>query len=413
MMGALPQTAPTLSPLFAALTPAMPGATGEEGGFDQLIAGQAGAAAPAAAGAGSMRFTAPLLSAPVLEGQAAPAPTGEAATAPTLPVASKPVIQIAIAAKPQGETASLPAADAKLTAKPEAKPADDAVTVANWLLGTVGRFALTGAAQPAKTPVAAKPGEGETSEVGAPKTDAETVDATLSLALPVATAPTADRPAKADAPKAAASRDDAPALPMAAPKPRDAAIALPALATAEAPVAKPAAEPSMTVLFAQPAAQAGGVAEAAKPAIVAERVLDLTSDDAWIEQLASDIAATKSASNDVSFRLMPRHLGRLDVSMMMGDEGMSLKLDTQHEATATIVSAAQVRLVDDLRQQGVRVADTQVTHTPTDAGRQSQQGQGRSPAQDAAHLIETATERDTRSETRDQERAGDRRGRFA
>ena len=169
----------------------------------------------------------------------------------------------------------------------------------------------------------------------------------------------------------------------------------------------------MTVLFAQPATQAGAVAEAAKPVVIAERVLDLTSDDAWIEQLASDIAATKSAANDVSFRLMPRHLGRLDVSMMMGDDGVSLKLDTQHEATATIVTAAQVRLVDDLRQQGVRVAETQVTHTPTDAGRQSQQGQGRSPAQDAAHLIETATAHDARPETRDQERSGDRRSRFA
>ena len=408
MMGALPQTAPTLSPLFAALTAAMPGATGEEGGFDQLIAGQVEAAAPAAVGA--TRFATPVLAAPVAAEQ--PAPTGEAAAVPTLPVPGKPAIQIAIAAKPQGETASLPIADPKPAAKPDAAPAADAVTVANWLLGTAGRFALTATAQPAKTPVAAKPGESETSEEGAAKTDAKTADATLSLALPMATAPAADRPVKADAPKAAASRDDAPALPMAAPKPRDAAP-LPALASAEAPVAKPAAEPSMTVLFAQPATQAGGVVEAAKPAIVAERVLDLTSDDAWIEQLASDIAATRSASNDVSFRLMPRHLGRLDVSMMMGDEGMSLKLDTQHEATATIVTAAQVRLVDDLRQQGVRVADTQVTHTPTDAGRQSQQGQGRNPAQDAAHLIETATERDTRPETRDQERAGDRRGRFA
>lgn len=408
MMGALPQTAPTLSPLFAGLVPAMPGATGEEGGFDLLIAGQAEAAAPAAAATGAMRFAAPVFAAPVAAEQSAPAPTGEAAV-PALPVA-KPMIQVA--AQPDLE-AGLPTTEPKAATKPEAAPAEDAVTVANWLLGTAGRFALNGAAQPGKTPVAAKPGESETGEEGAAKSEAETVDATLPIALPVAAAPAADRPVKADAPKAAASRDDAPVLPMAAPKPRDAAIAMPALATAETPAAKPAAEPSMTVLFAQPAAQAGGVAEAAKPAIVAERVLDMTSDDAWIEQLASDIAATKSASNDVSFRLMPRHLGRLDVSMMMGDEGMSLKLDTQHEATATIVTAAQVRLVDDLRQQGVRVADTQVTHTPTDAGRQSQQGQGRSPAQDAAHLIETATERDARSETRDQERAGDRRGRFA
>ena len=303
----------------------------------------------------------------------------------------------------------------KPATKPEAATADTAITVASWLLGTARRFTAPVAAQPAKAPVATKPGEDETTSEDASTETAEAPALTLSVALPVPTAPTADRPAKDAAPKAGARRDDAPALPMAASKARDAAP-LPAIAIAasEPQAAKPVAEPSMTILFAQPAAQTGAIAEATKPAIVAERILDLTSDDAWIEQLASDSAATQSTSNDVSFRLMPRHLGRLDVSMMMGDDGVSLKLDTQHEATATIVTAAQVRLVDDLRQQGVRVAETQVTHTPTDAGRQSQQGQGRSPAQDAAHRIETATERaDARPETRDPERAGDRRSRFA
>jgi len=96
--------------------------------------------------------------------------------------------------------------------------------------------------------------------------------------------------------------------------------------------------------------------------------------------------------------------------MMAGDEGLTLKMDTQHEATATIVTAAQVRLVEDLRQQGVRVADAQVTCTPGETGRQSQQGQGRSPAHDAAHLIETANDR---AEPRADERAADHRGRFA
>ena len=146
---------------------------------------------------------------------------------------------------------------------------------------------------------------------------------------------------------------------------------------------------------------------------VAERLLDIGSDDRWIAQLAADIAATKSDTGDLSFRLMPRHLGRLDVAMRQGDEGVTLKLDTQHEATATIVHAAQSRLVEDLRQQGVRVAETQVTHTPAEAGRQQmqqQQGQGRGPAPDASHLIETAAERHD-SET--DERTAGHRGRFA
>ena len=169
----------------------------------------------------------------------------------------------------------------------------------------------------------------------------------------------------------------------------------------------------MTVLFAQPDLQgAAPLAEAAKPAPVAERVLDMSSDDQWIAQLAADIAATKSDKGDTSFRLMPRHLGRLDVSMLTGDAGVTVRLDTQHEATATIVQAAQPRLVEDLRQQGVRVADAQVTHTPAEAGRQHQQpqGQGRQAAPDASHLIETAPERPGADS---EDRAADRRGRFA
>ncbi|MGH6633921.1 MAG: flagellar hook-length control protein FliK, partial [Sphingopyxis sp.] len=189
----------------------------------------------------------------------------------------------------------------------------------------------------------------------------------------------------------------------------------PIFAGIEPQSAKPVeAAPSMTILFAQPATQgAAMLADAAAPVPLAERVLDMDSDGAWIDQLARDIAATKSDSGDISFRLMPRHLGRLDVAMQMGDEGMSLKMDTHHEATATIVTAAQGRLVEDLRQQGVRVAGAEVTCTPGEAGRQSQsqgQGQGRTAAPDPSHLIETATER---AEPRDEDRAADRRGRFA
>ena len=171
---------------------------------------------------------------------------------------------------------------------------------------------------------------------------------------------------------------------------------------------------SIAVLFGQPATN--GTAPAAdivRAAPVTERLLDMGSDDRWIAQLAADIAATKSDTGDLSFRLMPRHLGRLDVAMKMEEGGaISMKLDTQHEATATIVQAAQPRLVEDLRQQGVRVAEAQVTHTPAEAGRQQQQqqGQGRQGAPGASHLIETAPERPGADR---EDRAADRRGRFA
>src|SRR3546814_16828556 len=89
---------------------------------------------------------------------------------------------------------------------------------------------------------------------------------------------------------------------------------------------------------------------------------------------------------------MPRHLGRLDVAMTSSEGGVSVKLDTQHEATATLVHAAQGQLVDDLRQQGVRVTGADVTCTPGETGRQSQgQTQGRSATTDPAPPIQTPT----------------------
>lgn len=230
--------------------------------------------------------------------------------------------------------------------------------------------------------------------------------AVLTAAVAGSTATDAKSPAKA------MSAEPTPDAPPATPKPSPA----PPLAAVLVAEPQPAAKPldggaAMTVLFAQPTAEgAAGIAGTAKPAPVQTRTLDLSNDDVWIEQLARDIVAAKSDSGDISFRLMPRHLGRLDVAMRAEDGGVALKLDTQHETTAKIVTAAQVRLVEDLRQQGVRVVGTDVTCTPGDAGRHHGQGQGRALATpDTAHLIETAIE----AEPREEDRPADRRGRFA
>ena len=396
MMGALPQTSvPTLLAPLAATGLPLPQGAGEAGGFEQLVAVQANAAAPASTGAVAAlpAFTLPAGSAPALPDAAAASAPQAAQPALALPAAAAPEPQVEV------ETGAVTPAP-----KADVPTADDAVTAANWLLDAIGRFTAPTAAQPAKPAAGAQPGEAVANGEAA-DADAEAGAATLpGLPTPPATVtPAAPKPAAESASRPAARRDEAAALPMVTPRPRDAAQPLPAPALA-------AAEPSMAVLFTQPATSAAGIAEAAKPVIVAERTLDLTSDDAWIEQLASDIAATKSATNEVSFRLMPRHLGRLDVAMMAGDEGVTVRMDTQNEAAATIVAAAQPRLVEDLRQQGVRVADAQVNCTPNETGRQSQHGQGRAPAPDAAHLIETA---DDRADARETEHAAGRRGRFA
>lgn len=358
---------------------------GGEGGFDQLLA-----------------------AAPVVVSPAAAPVANAAATIkidPTLAVdAAAPQVEAPVEADVTVETP---------VAKAEPAKADPAALAANLLIALNG--SIPGAAPASGKPVPAKPdaelASSDTAETG--ETVAAAPAPATNWAVIVATAiPAATKPAKPAEAAAAPADSRAPALPVAA-RPRDAAM--PILAGTEAPAAKSVeAAPSMTILFAQPATQGAAVlADVSAPVQVAERVLDMDSDGAWIDQLARDIAATKSDSGDISFRLMPRHLGRLDVAMQMGDEGVSLKMDTRHEATATIVTAAQGRLVEELRQQGVRVAGAEVTCTPGETGRQSQ-GQGRTATPDPTHLIETATERaEPRPNTDSEDRAADRRGRFA
>ena len=358
----------------------LPEGGGEGGGFDQLLAAAPVAVAPSAHAAATIKID--------------PAAPSEAVA----PQIDTPPLKDAVSETPVVK----------------AEPAETgAATLAANLLIALGSSVPVPAPKPGnpvpaetETETDAAPGTAETADAvpAAPATDLAAVVAAVIPAATKPTKPVEAPPARADA--------EAPEALLAA-RPRDARAPLPILNGAEAPVAKPGeTTPSMTILFTQPAAQgAAAVAEAAAPVQLAERVLDMDSDGVWIDQLARDIAATKSDSGDISFRLMPRYLGRLDVAMHMGDEGVALKLDTHHEATATIVTAAQGRLVEELRQQGVRVAGAEVTCTPGEAGRQSQgQGQGRAAAPDPAHLIETATER---AEPRGEDRAADRRGRFA
>jgi flagellar hook-length control protein FliK len=349
---------------------------GGEGGFDQLLAAAPVAVAPGANAAVTIKID--------------------------------PALAVDVAA-PQIEAPVGTDVAVETPAKAASAKGDPATLAANLLVALNG--SIPGAAPASGKQAQAKPeadvASSETAETGEAVAAAP---ATNWIAIVAAAIPAA-KPAKPADATAVPADTGAPALPVAA-RPRDAAM--PTLTGTEMPAAKPLepAAPSMTILFTQPAAQGAAVlADLGAPVQVAERVLDMDSDGAWIDQLARDIAATKSDSGDISFRLMPKHLGRLDVAMQMGDEGVSLKMDTRHEATATIVTAAQGRLVEELRQQGVRVAGAEVTCTPGETGRQSQsQGQGRTAAPDPSHLIEIATER---AEPRDEDRAADRRGRFA
>ncbi len=465
MMGAasLPNSQAAAPAGFAAFLSTIgqtPGGGGESGGFDQVlaampvpaaapvkaatipVAGNSTAAPPvpvpvavptpvgarvaAAIGAISATATpnpAATTTAPVVTAKAVESDTPVVPADPDAAAATAAQLLIAV----NGQT---PAPQPKITKPGETKADADAAT--DGVPDTTARAPVTQAAETAAPVIAtvADPAAPATAAVvaipvvatiiapvvGKPAKPAETAAIPTDAAAPAADLPTAAPvPGKAhvaDATPDVAPSDAAPVVGKSAAAPPTRPMTA---AASEAPPVKIAdAAPSMTIQFAQPIAP--GIAMTAnmtQPVTVAEQMLDLTSDGAWIDQLAHDITATQSDSGDISFRLMPRHLGRLDVAMLMREDGVSLKLDTQHEAAATIVTAAQGRLVEDLRQQGVRVTGSEVTCTPNDTGRQMQgqsQGQGRAAAQDVSHLIETVAER---VKARDPEEAADRRGRFA
>jgi flagellar hook-length control protein FliK len=107
---------------------------------------------------------------------------------------------------------------------------------------------------------------------------------------------------------------------------------------------------------------ANGVQALGGAQAVTDRQLNLARDNLWLDQLASEIVAASDSTDRLSFRLMPAHLGRLDVELSMSNTGLNVNIATSTDEAGRIVSAAQPGLIDNLNAQGVRVADTQITN---------------------------------------------------
>lgn len=139
---------------------------------------------------------------------------------------------------------------------------------------------------------------------------------------------------------------------------------------------------------------------------VVDRQLDLARDSRWLDALARDIVAVAEASDRLSFRLSPPQLGRLDIDLSASENGLSVRMNASTEAATQIIAAAQPRLIDELKSQGVRVAEAQVS---TSSGGQSQ-GQGQQHQRDADQMIEFVRQRIERKNETNLTRSN---GRFA
>jgi|CXWL01.1.fsa_nt_gi flagellar hook-length control protein FliK len=137
------------------------------------------------------------------------------------------------------------------------------------------------------------------------------------------------------------------ALQLADAKP-DPAITAPQIGVAEIAATAPGA------------AIATGASAVAPTDTIVDRQLDLVRNEQWLGELAHDIASTSGDDNRLSFRLMPHQLGRLDVDVTRSHNGLSLTIHTESDSAKAILAAAQPRLADEIRAQGLKLADTQM-----------------------------------------------------
>lgn len=97
--------------------------------------------------------------------------------------------------------------------------------------------------------------------------------------------------------------------------------------------------------------------------------LDLARDTQWIDQLARDIVAVAGQDGKLRFGLSPSNLGQLEVSVETQQDGVNIHMQASTEAAARIFAAEQPKLVEELRQSGVRVTNSDLL------GGQQMQGQ--------------------------------------
>jgi flagellar hook-length control protein FliK len=145
----------------------------------------------------------------------------------------------------------------------------------------------------------------------------------------------------------------------------------------------PASTPGSPVAAADALAGAAPAADFGQFAI--DRQLDLSSANAWLDDLARDIAAAAMKGEKLSFALSPEHLGRMDVLLSAGENGVSVGIRTETSEARAIIAQAQPRLAEELRNNGVRLADAQV-----DTGASHEREGGRQYHAQEQRLVEAA-----------------------
>jgi flagellar hook-length control protein FliK len=198
-------------------------------------------------------------------------------------------------------------------------------------------------------------------------------------------------PLKRDAPTRTPHAIDAKAISIQR-LPRDIPIEVIAGDTAQ-PATAPNTSSIGFVLAAQPTVQTlslDAVAQviAVDPAqAVIDRQLDLSAANDWLDGLARDISAAATMREKLSFTLAPAHLGRMDVELSTSEAGVTVGFRSDNADARAIIAQAQPRLVEELRNNGLRLAESQIF---SGAGQEREGSRSSHHEADHALLIESA-----------------------
>jgi Flagellar hook-length control protein FliK len=124
------------------------------------------------------------------------------------------------------------------------------------------------------------------------------------------------------------------------------------------------------------------------PVPLTERYLDLARDSLWLDSLTRDIVAAGMDQDRLSFRLRPENLGRLDVDLAQMNGDLSVQITASTDDAAKIVAAAQPRLFEELRAQGIRVSGGDVTSSHHQQSGQSLPGRPAAPIEHSTSSYE-------------------------
>ncbi len=111
---------------------------------------------------------------------------------------------------------------------------------------------------------------------------------------------------------------------------------------------------------------------------VAARLLDLSGED-WAARLSDQLLAAPRNDRELSFRLTPQHLGMLEIGLTETARGMIVELQPSGQEAAQIIARDEPRLIEELRQRGVPVAEVLLRNGAGDDSRNPRNGANPAP----------------------------------